>query len=218
MDVFLVGTLLILIGLVIAFAGYPLFRILLPVMGFFAGFGLGFSMIQAVAGSNVLSFAVALLTAIVTGIVIAALSYAYYTVGILLVAASLMAGVFAYLGQAVGLRENGFVVGLLSITGAIIGIMTVLKYGLHHDFIVVISSMFGVGMIFVGVFLMFGDYNLADLSRNGISQSIGSLVTSSWLWLIAWIGGVVIALQAQMIMIARAVFGDQFVIEETKKK
>lgn len=217
MEVLFVGVLLVAFGLLVATSGYPLFRLMLPLMGFFAGFGLGFSMIQAVAGANAFSFIAAFLTALITGLVVAALSYAYYTLGILLVAASLLAGAFAYLGQAVGLTQDGLVVGLLSVTGGIIGIITVLRYGLQHDFIVVLTSMFGVGMVFVGAFLMLGDFTMADLHRDGVTQSIAAVVSSSWVWLIAWIGGTVVASQVQLTMIARAVFGDQFIIEESKK-
>ena len=80
------------------------------------------------------------------------------------------------------------------------------------------TSMFGIGLVFVGTFLLFGDFTLNDLHKDGIMQSISNVVTSSWIWLVAWIGGTVIAMQAQVIMIARAVFGDQYVIEATKKK
>jgi len=195
MEVFFVGVLLVVVGLMVATSGYPLFRVMLPLMGFFAGFGLGFSMVQAVTGANAFSFVAAFLTALITGLVVAALSYAYYTLGVLVIVASLLAGAFAYFGQAIGLREDGFIMGLLAMT-----------------------AMFGVGMIFVGAFLLFGDFTLNDLHKDGIMQSISNVVTSSWIWLVAWIGGTVIAMQAQVIMIARAVFGDQYVIEATKKK
>ena len=218
MEVFFVGVLLVVVGLMVATSGYPLFRVMLPLMGFFAGFGLGFSMVQAVTGANAFSFVAAFLTALITGLVVAALSYAYYTLGVLVIVASLLAGAFAYFGQAIGLREDGFIVGLLAITGGIIGVITVLRYGLQHDFIVAMTSMFGIGLVFVGTFLLFGDFTLNDLHKDGIMQSISNVVTSSWIWLVAWIGGTVIAMQAQVIMIARAVFGDQYVIEATKKK
>lgn len=218
MEVFLVGVLLVATGLLVATAGYPLFRLMLPIMGFFAGFSIGFSVIQAAVGANAFSFVAAFLTALVMGMVFAVLSYTYYTLGVLLVAASFMAGVFAYFGQAIGLREDGFIIGLLAIAGGVIGVITVLRYGLQHDFIVVLTAMFGIGMIFAGAFLMFGDLTLSELHRDGVAQSIAGVVSSSWIWLIAWIGGTVLAAQTQIIMIARAIFGDQFVIEATKKK
>ena len=90
-------------------------------------------MVQAVTGANAFSFVAAFLTALITGLVVAALSYAYYTLGVLVIVASLLAGAFAYFGQAIGLREDGFIVGLLAITGGIIGVITVLRYGLQHD-------------------------------------------------------------------------------------
>lgn len=218
MESFIIGLLLIITGFTIATSGYPMFRIMLPIMGFIAGFGLGFSMVQAVTGANAFAFIAALLTALMTGLIFAALSYFYYVLGILLVAASLFSGVFAYLGQVVGLRQDGFVVGLLALTGGVIGVITVLKYGLQHDFIVVLTSMFGVGTLFVGAFLIFGDFTLADLHKDGITQSISKVVSSSWVWIIAWLAGTIIAVQSQIILIARAVFGEQFVIEATKKK
>lgn len=217
MEVILVSIILIILGLTIAISGYSLFRIMLPVMGFIAGFSLGFTMIQALAGSNAFSFVAALLTAFLFGIVMAGLSYVYYTLGVMLIMSSLTAGLFAYLGEAVGLRENGFVVGLLGITGAVVGIITVLRYKLQHDLIVALTAMFGVGMILVGAFLIVGDFTLGDLHNDGIARSITSVVSSSWIWIIVWLAGTVIAMQTQIIMIAKAIFGDQFVLETSKK-
>lgn len=218
MGVFLIGILLIVGGLLIASAGYPLFRIMLPLMGFFAGFGLGYSMIQATTGSGVFSFLAAVLTALVLGLVLAVLSYMYYALGVLLITASFMAGIFAYFGQVIGLRNEGFIVGLLSLTGSIVGVMVFLRYRIQHAFIVVLTSMFGVGLIFAGAFLMVGNLSLNDIYANGLARSISTVVSSSWIWLIAWIGGTVLAAQSQFIMVARAVFGDQFALETSKKK
>lgn len=217
METIIVGILLLAVGLASAFAGYALFRIILPFLGFFAGFSIGFAAVQGLFGANVWSFVAALLTALLIGGLLALLSYFYYTVGVMILAGSLLAGAFAYLGQAVGLSEDGFVLSLLTLTGAIIGGILVLKYGLQHGFIVYLTAMFGVGLLLIGTFLLAGGLTLGDLHEIGLVNAIRDTVSSSWLWLIVWVGGTVFAASLQAALIARAIFGDQYVIEETRK-
>lgn len=217
MEAFIIGFLLVIFGFLIATAGYVLFRIALPIMGFITGFGIGFSAIQAFFGANVWSFVVATMTALILGLVVGALAYAYFTIGVVLVAASLLSGAFAFLGQAIGLREEGFIVFLLALAGAVVGTITVLRYGLQHNFIIVLTSLYGVGLMFVGLFMIVGGVSVYDLNQTGIVQSISDVVKSSWVWILAWIGGSIIAMQSQIVMIAKAVFGEQYVIKETSK-
>lgn len=87
-----------------------------------------------------------------------------------------------------------------------------LRYGLQHDLIVAMTAMFGVGMIFAA-FLLFGDFTLNDLHKDGIMQSISNVVTSSWIWLVAWDRRTVDRnASTGDLRMARAVFGDQYVI------
>lgn len=212
MDVILVAILLIVVGLIACVSGYLLFRLLLPIIAFMVGFGVGFSGIQAIFGSNIWSFAAALLTAILIGVIFSAVSYFYYTVGVMVLSASIFAGLFAFFGQAIGLRDEGFIIALLSFTGAIIGGLTVLRYGLQHSFIVVLTSLFGTACLLVSLFLLVGSVSLSELHRNGILATVNQVVDNSWLWFFVLVTGTVLSSEVQRALIAQAVLDDTYVI------
>lgn len=214
MDTIIVATILIIIGLASTLGGYLLFRLLLPFYGFIAGFGLGFSGIQALFGANVWSYTASLITAFVIGLLFAALSYFYYTIAVMVISGTIVAGAFAFLGQAVGLNENGFVIFLLSLTGAIIGGLAVLRYGLQHSLAVVFTSLFGVSALLASLFLLFGDLSISELHQNGILQSVGKTVDSSWIWLFVLLGGTLFASALQRALIVQASYDSPFIINE----
>lgn len=217
METLLFATVLLVVGVVSTLFGYVLFRLLLPLMGFFTGFGIGFSGVQAVFGSNVWSYAAALITALLIGLLLAALAYFYYTFGVMVVVGSILAGWFAFFGSAIGLREEGFIVLLLSIAGAIIGGIAVLRYGIQHSLIVTVSAMFGIGAMLLSFFLLFGDVTVAQLHENGIISTIAQSVTDSWLWLFVFIGGVLFASALQRALIVHSLIGDRYMLEVEEK-
>lgn len=218
METIIVVVGLLVVGLAAAFSGYPLFRILLPILGFLTGFSLAFSAIQGAFGPGVWSALVAIIPALVLGLILAAISYLYFAIGVIILGASLVAAAFAYIGQAVGLREDGFLVLLLTIAGAIIGGIVVATKGLQDDLVIYVTAIAGTGLVLLAVFLTFGNVSLSDLYNNGILRSIGSAVDSSWIWLFAWIGGAAVAVSAQRRVIAEAYFGSQFSVPEDKIK
>ncbi len=75
------GMIALLFGLVLAFAGYRLFLVLLPIWGFFFGFGLGAQSIQALFGDAFL----ATITSWVVGFVVGAIFAVLMTSGPLVV-------------------------------------------------------------------------------------------------------------------------------------
>lgn len=215
-------TVIVIVGLLVvgagaAFAGYPLFRIILPILGFIAGFSLVFGAIQGAFGTGVWSALAAVLPALLFGLVLAAISYVYYALGVILLGASLVAAVFAYIGQAVGMREDGFLMLLLTVSGAILGGLIVAARGLYHDLIVYLTAIAGTGLLLLAAWLTFGGVHLSDLYNGGILRTLASTVDSSWMWLFVWIGGSAIAVVAQRRVIAEAYFGEQFVITEEVK-
>ena len=68
------GLIALLFGMMVCFAGYRLFLILLPIWGFFFGFGLGAQAIQAIFGQQFL----AEVTSWIVGFIVA-VSYTHLT-------------------------------------------------------------------------------------------------------------------------------------------
>src|SRR6478735_4528616 len=111
----ILSVLLIAIGLVVALLGVKLFRLLLPIMGLVTGFMAGFIGMQAVFGTGVVATSVAILVAIILGVLLALLSFAFFDIAVIIYIAMLGAAVFTYVGVAVGLNEEGFLVFLLAL-------------------------------------------------------------------------------------------------------
>jgi hypothetical protein len=197
METLLVAALLIIVGIVATLNGYQMFRILLPIMGFLVGYGIGFSGLQAFLGAGVASTTVAILTGVLMGLLLTAISYFYFTLAVVVFGASLVASIFTFLGQAIGLRENGFIVLMLGIAGAIIGAGIVLRHGLQNSLVMYVSAGLGTGLILIGVLLGVGDLSMAELNRTGILTTIGSTVDQSFVWLLVWVGGTIIGANSQ---------------------
>lgn len=213
METLLVAASLVIIGGVVALGGYSLFKILLPVMGFLFGYGIGFSGVQVVFGAGAVVTAIAVLTGLALGLVIAVLSYFYFFLAVTVFGAGVVASVLMLLGQSVGLREGGFILFLLGLAGVIIGALIVARYGLQDKLVVYVSSFFGVGLIFIGLFVSAGGLTMAELNQVGILTSITTVVGSSFIWLVAWIGGSLIAALVQNAIIDSQAVPSTYAIE-----
>jgi predicted outer membrane lipoprotein len=217
METLLVAAVLIVFGLAAALNGYLLFRVLLPIMGFLLGYGIGFAGLQAALGTGFASTTIAVLVGLFVGAVLAALSYFYFTIAVTVFGASIVAGAFAFLGQAIGLREEGFLVFLLALSGAIIGGLVVLRAALQDRLVVYLSAFLGVGLVLVGVMLGAGDLTMAELNEAGILATIRDTVDTSFIWLFAWIGGSLMASLVQFAIIQANVWPENLNYEPTKK-
>lgn len=216
METLFVATILIIVGVLAALGGHLLFRILLPIVGFFFGYGIGFVGLQTLFGVGFVSTTLAIITGLVLGLVLAALSYFYYFLAIVVLGASLLASAFAFFGQAIGLSENGFLVFLLALTGAIIGGTVIVRARLDAALIVYLTAFIGVGMVFIGLALLVGGLTMEELNRDGILQSIRDTVGSSFIWLMAWFGGSIVAALFQQSTINSGMMSDTFTVDVTK--
>src|SRR5512139_3915905 len=79
----------LLFGLVLAFPGYRLFLMLLPIWGFFFGFGLGAQSIQALFGDAFLATIPSWVVAFILAAVFAILEYLFYVFAFSLISFSL---------------------------------------------------------------------------------------------------------------------------------
>ena len=78
-----------LFGLLMAFSGYRLFLLLLPVWGFFFGLALGADTMQALFGVGFLATITSWVVGFVVGAVFAVLSYLFYMFAVAVIAGSL---------------------------------------------------------------------------------------------------------------------------------
>lgn len=186
--------------------GVKLFRLLLPIIGLVTGAMAGFIGTQAVFGTGVVATSIAVLVAILLGLLLAILSYAFFEVAVIVCIAMLGAAAFAFMGEAVGLNQDGFLVFLLALAGAILAGAAAVYGRLSLAIVMAFTSFSGIAYVLAGTFLLVGGITLDDLNQNGVGGSVVSVVHQSFLWLLVWVGASLLALQVQ----ARSLF-DQYV-------
>ena len=147
----LAGGILLFLGSLIAFAGYRLFLILLPIYGFFFGLAFGAHTVQALFGDGFLSTTTSWVVGFFAGLLFALLSYLFWAFAVAVVAGSLgyalVAGFFSLFGADLDV--------LVWIVGVAVGIVfgiAALVMNLQKAIVIVATAFVGAWTI-VGTFL-----------------------------------------------------------------
>ena len=194
---FLLAILLIGLGLVVALLGTKLFRIILPIIGLVSGLVVGYVGVTEVFGTSVVSSTLAIVVAILVGVLLAILSFVFFDLAVLLYIALIGASIFTFLGVALGLNKEGFVVFMLALTGAILFGVWASNANMSFNLVVALTALTGVAYVLAGFFLIFGEIKLDQLYSNGVLASFVDVIDQSFLWLLVWIGSAVAAMQFQ---------------------
>jgi hypothetical protein len=151
------ATIALLFGLMVCFAGYRLFLVLLPIWGFFFGFGLGAQSIQALFGDAFLATVTSWIVGFIVAVVFAALAYLFYIFAVALISFSL--GYSATVGVLMAIGAplwGGFIGWLIAVVVGVILALVVLRFNIQKIIIELATGFLGAGAI-VGVFvLLFG--------------------------------------------------------------
>jgi ABC-type iron transport system FetAB permease component len=174
----------------VLFGGYYLFLLLLPIIGFVFGFGLGAEMIQAWLGTAFLSTITSWIVGFVMAVIFALAAYIFYFGAVGIIGFALGYALTVGILEAIGLNF-GLIVWL---AGAIVGIVVavaVLLLNIQKWVVMAATSILGAGVV-VGTFLfLFGGLSGAQLTLNPVHAAL----QSSPFWAIAFIllaiGGIV---------------------------
>lgn len=192
-ELFCMTMIALFIGLAIAFNGYRLFLFLLPIWGFFFGFGLGAQTIQALFGEGFLATTTSWVVGFVVALIFAVLSYLFYMIGVALFAGSIGYGLGVGLMGLIGI-QMGFLVWLVGIVLAVIVAGLVIIFNVQKWVIILLTALAGAGVI-IGTFLMvLGVVSPADMGSGAVRAAIGD---SFW-WLLGFIILAVLGFLAQV--------------------
>jgi hypothetical protein len=190
------GAIGLLFGLVLAFSGYRLFLFLIPVWGFFFGFGLGAQTIMAISPNDAF---LATITSWVVGFIVAAvfavLSYLFYIFAVALISFSLgytaTVGVLTALGMPLA---GGFIAWIIAVVVGVVLALVVLRFNIQKLVIEVATAFMGSAVI-VGIFLaLFGGLPTSQFVQNPVAVAL----KASPLWMIVFIVVGVLGLVAQI--------------------
>jgi hypothetical protein len=213
----LIAITLTAVGLLVGLLGYQLFKVIMPIVGVVAGISIGFTGFQGIFGTGAISTTIATLVAIVFGLVLAVLSYAFFDIALMILMGMAMSALFTLLGLVLGLSANGFVLGLLSLSGFIIGILVAASsHFLTQSFVTLVTAYVGSGFVLAGVFLLGSGVSLDTLVSKGVIATASTYASQSFWWILVWITGFVVMRQVQLRMILLDILPEEFAYKEAK--
>jgi hypothetical protein len=171
-----------LFGTVLAFSGYRLFLVLLPIFGFFFGFALGAHTIQAIFGGGFLSTVTGWIVGFFVALIFAVLSYLFYFVAVLLIAGSL--GYAIGVGIVTLFLDFGLIAWLVGIVVAIALAIITVVFNLQKWVIVIATSVMGASVIISTIVYMFNPTAVS------LGDPVQTVLDAGWWWILI---GLVIA-------------------------
>ena len=152
-EVFCAVMITLLFCAVIAFYGYRMLIFLLPVWGFFFGFGLGAQSIQVLFGQGFLATTTSWIVGFIVALLFAVLSYLFYAVGVIVIAGALGYGVAVALLLWLGL-PYGFLVWLIGVIAGVVLAVVTIRFNLAKAVIIIATALGGsavaIGVLMVG--------------------------------------------------------------------
>jgi hypothetical protein len=195
------GLIGILFGLVLCFAGYRLFIILLPIWGFVFGLVFGAQSIQLLFGTGFLATVSSWVVGLIVGAIFAVLSYLFYIVAVSIVAGSLGYALSVGFMLLIGMHL-GWLMWIIGIVVAIAFAVVTIVFNLQKWVVIGATAILGAGAMIETVVFLF--VPAATVLENPVKAALDA----SPLLLIAFLVFAILGIVAQ-VMNTR-----NFVVEE----
>lgn len=193
-----IGVLAILIGLIACLAGYAVFRIVLPILGFLVGMGLGAQLAATIFDQPYLDTPLSWILAIVVGLVVATIAFAWWYISVALTIAGL--------GYAIGYGA-GIGLGLTVTTAVVAGVAVAVIFALAAiilrvpiGVVIVVTAFWGSSALIGGVLILMNRIEPRQL-RNG---TVDVVIAESALLLAIWVAIGILGVLVQWFTTARA--------------
>jgi len=192
MEQFFGGLALIFVGLLLTFAGYQFFRVLIPIWGFIAGFSWIVDAFALGSGTGFVASIFGIVIALITGLILAAAAYFFYEFAVALLATSIgywfVAGLLTWMGLPFGFFGviTALFAGIALAFGAI-------YYNAPKGLLVLLTAVGGGAVFITGLMLMFGLVPSVILGYG----MMGYIIKQSFFWTLSWIGLAIIGIVAQ---------------------
>jgi hypothetical protein len=191
-----VALIALMFSALVAFGGYRLFLVLLPIWGFFAGLFLGAQAMAALLGQDFLGTVTGLVVGFVVGLIFAVLSYLFYVFAVAIISFSF--GYFATVGilDWIGLGNLSFIVWVIAVIVGIVVAGVVLRFNIQKYAIIVITAIGGTSGVIYTLLVAFGNQNFLQMAAGPVKVALN---TSFW-WLLFFLvmaaAGIIFQIQA----------------------
>ena len=142
----------LLFGAFVCFAGYRFFLFLLPIWGFFFGFGLGAQAVQALIGDAFFATVTSWAVGFVVALTFAVLSYIFYFIAVAIIAGSLGYGLVVAIMGAIGFPFGFITWSLALVVGIILAVVT-LRFNLAK-YVIIIATALGGAALAIGTLVL----------------------------------------------------------------
>lgn len=208
LEVLLFATLAILVGLGLSFAGYAAFRLILPILGFFAGFWFGMDLVANFAANfPFLGVSFGLILGLVFGLIMAAIAYYIYAFAVIIFGFALGYALGAGLMLALGFAP-GFMTFLVGIVAAAAMGWFFMRGEMPKIYIMVLTAFAGASAMIAGVLALFGQIPASQLGLSFVQPYIGDHFFLTVAWLV--IGFIGVAIQYQMAKMAESMIPETY--------
>ena len=179
-------------GTLICFGGYRLFLALLPIWGFFFGFGLGAQSVQLLFGQGFLSTVTGWVVGFVVAILFSVMSYLFYAWAVAIIAGSLGYGLgIAMIGVfSANLTLISWFVGMVM---AVVFIIITFRFALAKYMIIVATAVGGAAATVATLVVGVDNVQVLRLAENPAKV----MATGSFIWTLLFLlmAGAGIAMQ-----------------------
>jgi hypothetical protein len=187
------ATIALLFSTIVAFAGYRLFLVLLPIWGFIAGITVGAHSVQALFGDGFLSTTTSWIVGFFVGLLFAALSYLYWIAAVAIVSGTFAYSLVAGLLGLVGL-DLEFLAWLIAMVVAVLFAFGVIVANLQKLVVVIATAFAGAAGVVMTFLFLLGNLDPAATAEDPLRAALDD----NPLWLVLLIGLGVVGVAAQM--------------------
>ena len=177
----IIGLLAIVIGLLACFAGYRVFRIVLPIIGFLVGLGVGAQLAELLFNEPYLGSPLSWAVAIVVGLLAAVIAFVWWYVSVALAIAGL--GYTIGYGAAAGLGVAGPTAVVIGVALGVLFAVAAIVLRIPTGIVIVVSAFWGASALLGGTLVLLGRIEPSQL-RNG---TVDVVIAESPLLLLIWV-------------------------------
>jgi len=179
-------------GTLLVFGGYRFFLFLLPIWGFFFGFGLGAESVQALFGDAFLATVTSWVVGFVVAMIFAVCAYLFYFAAVALIAGSLGYALGVGIIEAIFGSNFNLIAWIVGIVLAVIFAIVVLVFNIQKWVIIAATAILGAGVIITTFVTLFGGPS-AQVTQNPVRVA---LQASPW-WTISFLILAILGIAAQ---------------------
>lgn len=195
-EVFCMTIVALLFGALLIFGGYRFFLFLLPIWGFFFGFGVGAQAVQALFGDGLFATATSWVVGFVIALIFALGAYFFYAFAVALIAGTLGYILGVGIMDLFGLNGLSLITFLVAIVLAIGAILITFRFNLQKFVIIAATSIAGAAAVVGTLLLGVNGLSIAQLAEHPVRLLFQTSPLMAIFFVVLAVAGIVIQIRA----------------------